>query len=89
MPPQAICNAYKKYQQMDEAALLADLEIVDFQRGLSSIQQERVVPVAVVSSQMIEAAQKAFAAQITNLCAEKPIIPPDACTIYEHVEFPG
>ena len=89
MPPQAICNAYKKYQQMEEEALLSDLEIVDFQRGLSNTQKKSIKPVAVVSSEMIEAAQDAFKAEWTQDCSETAITPPDLCTIYEHVDFPG
>ena len=89
MPPQAICNAYKKYQQMDEETLLSDLDIVDFQRGLSSVQKKSVVPVAAVSSEMIAAAQEAFEVKSTDAPSVAPTTVPDACTIYEHVEFPG
>ncbi|KAG9242641.1 hypothetical protein BJ878DRAFT_583715 [Calycina marina] len=89
MPPQAICNAYKKYQQMDEGNLLSDPEIVDFGRGLSDAQKEKLLPVGIVSSEMIASAQEAFMAHDDDCNTESQPASPEPCTIYEHRDFPG
>lgn len=83
MPPQAICDAYKKYQRMSDAAVSDDLEIVDFSRGLTPEQKEKMSPVGTVPSELIAKAQKDFAG------AEYDPGHPEACTIYEHSGFPG
>lgn len=85
MPPQAICDAYKKYQRMSDAAVHDDLEIVDFTRGLTPEQQEKLSPVGIVPSELIAKAQKEF----MNTEAEDEPGFPAACTIYEHSGFPG
>lgn len=85
MPPQAICDAYKKYQRMSDAAVDDDFEIVDFNRGLNPEQQEKISPVGIVPSELIAEAQKDF----TNAGAEHDSGHPEACTIYEHSGFPG
>ncbi|KAF7865434.1 hypothetical protein EAF04_006409 [Stromatinia cepivora] len=85
MPPQAICDAYKKYQRMSDAAVNDDLEIVDFNRGLTSKQQKTLSPVGIVPSELIAEAQKEF----MNAGAEYNPGLPAACTIYEHSGFPG
>lgn len=85
MPPQAICDAYKKYQRMSDAAVNDDLEIVDFNRGLTPEQQEKMSPVGIVPSELIAKAQKDF----VNAGVEYDPGYPEACTIYEHSGFPG
>ncbi|KAB8296387.1 hypothetical protein EYC80_009137 [Monilinia laxa] len=85
MPPQAICDAYKKYQRMSDAAVNDDLEIVDFNRGLTPEQQEKMSPVGIVPSELIAKAQKDF----MNPGFEYDPVFPEACTIYEHSGFPG
>ncbi|KAI9641693.1 hypothetical protein NHQ30_009549 [Ciborinia camelliae] len=85
MPPQAICDAYKKYQRMSDAAVNDDLEIVDFNRGLTPEQQEKMSPVGIVPSELIAQAQKEF----MNTGAEYDSGYPEACTIYEHSGFPA
>ena len=85
MPPQAICDAYKKYQRMSDLEVNNDLEIVDFNRGLSPGQQEKMSPVGIVPSELIAEAQKEF----MNAGAEYDPGHPEPCTIYEHSEFPG
>lgn len=85
MPPQAICDAYKKYQRMSDAAVTDDLEIVDFTRGLTPEQQDKLTPVGIVPSELIAKAQKDF----MNTGAEYNSGHPAACTIYEHSGFPG
>jgi alkylated DNA repair protein alkB homolog 1 len=91
MPPQAICNMYKKYQKMDDASVDGDLNVVDFRRGLDPEQREKIVPVDVVSSEVIAAAQKAFKSccQLGNGEAVDLSFAPEACTIYEHKDFDG
>ena len=91
LPPNAICDAYKKYQRMDDASVDSDFEIVDFSRGLTSVQKERIFPVDAVSSELIDSARKAFdnfqksANEEVDDTEEKA----DACTIYEHKDFDG
>jgi alkylated DNA repair protein alkB family protein 1 len=91
MPPQAICDAYKKYQRMDDTAVDADLDIVDFRRGLTETQKERIVPVDTVSSELIESARKVFKyygqAETDEVSSSGTM--PDACTVYEHKGFHG
>jgi hypothetical protein len=82
---------YKKYQKMSDAAVDHDLEVVDFKRGLTEAQKDRIVPVETVKSDLIASAQKAFRnfgglGEANHLDLEKE---PEACTIYEHQDFPG
>ncbi|PQE14641.1 hypothetical protein CJF31_00007710 [Rutstroemia sp. NJR-2017a BVV2] len=85
LPPQAICDAYKKYQRMSDADVNTDLEIVDFNRGLSPEQKEKLHPVGVVPSELIAQAQREF----KNSTSEDDSSLPEPCTIYEHSGFPG
>ncbi|KAJ5035128.1 uncharacterized protein L3040_008388 [Drepanopeziza brunnea f. sp. 'multigermtubi'] len=94
IPPQAVCDLYKRYQRMDDAAVDGDLDVVDFQRGLTEAQREKLVPVDTVPSELIAAARKAF----RGACREENAGPvademadadPAPCTIYEHKDFPG
>jgi len=85
LPPQAICDAYKRYQRMDDAAVSADLEIIDFTRGLTEEQDRKLVPVDTIPSELITVALKAFKVERE----EKSAGIPEACTVYEHYDFPG
>jgi alkylated DNA repair protein alkB family protein 1 len=89
MPPQAICDLYKKYQKAENASIDADNDIVDFRRGLTSEQQKSIVPVDTISSQVIVEAEKAFRRTngLNEVVGDATI--PNSCTIYEHKEFPG
>lgn len=91
MPPQAICDLYKKYQRLDDASVDGDLEVVDFRRGLTSEQKERITPVGSVSSEVIGKAQKGFKAshQAIPVTSQEPDSTPESCTIYEHKDFDG
>ena len=76
---------------MSDAAVDEDLEVVDFKRGLTDVQKERIVPVDIVKSDMIVSAQKAFRAssgkgEEDDVALETE---PEPCTIYEHQDFPG
>lgn len=73
-----------------------DLEIVDFRRGLSGVQKEKIVPVETISSSMVAAAQATFmdsAGQVRKEEArgvDSTIVPDDCdCTVYEHKDFVG
>lgn len=88
MPPQAICDLYRHYQKLDNASIDADINIVDFRRGLSPEQQERILPVDTVSSQVIVAAERAFRVANGEHRAVKDTAPA-SCTIYEHKDFQG
>lgn len=90
MPPQAICNVYKKYQKMSDAAVDQDLEVVDFRRGLSDVQKEIIVPADTVPAELIEEARKVFKSGQSGAEHESEDVQlPEACTIYEHKDFPG
>ena len=91
MPPQAICNVYKKYQKMDDSAVDDNLEVVDFRRGLTGAQKEKIVTVGTVPSQLIGSAQKAFKGdgQDDHGNARASDFVPEPCTIYEHKDFDG
>jgi hypothetical protein len=87
---------YKKYQKMDDAAIDNDLRVVDFTRGLSGSQKERIVPVEEISSELVVEAARAFKAQ--NVVegeegvegkGEDDDHAPSPCTVYEHKDFPG
>ncbi|KAF4629995.1 hypothetical protein G7Y89_g8145 [Cudoniella acicularis] len=89
-PPQAICNVYKKYQKMSDAAVDEDLEVVDFKRGLTDTQKERIIPVDAVSSDLIAVAQSAFRnCDGGYVNGPEKDIKPNPCTVYEHQAFPG
>jgi len=89
MPPQAICNVYKKYQRTSDAGVDDDLEVVDFKRGLTEVQKDRIIPVGTVNSDLIVSAQKEF--RISGGLGETSLVEtePEECTIYEHQDFPG
>jgi alkylated DNA repair protein alkB family protein 1 len=89
MPLQAICDLYKKYQKLDNASIDADLDIVDFQRGLTLEQEKSIVPVDTVSSEVIIEAEKAFRSTNGDDLGDGDTKSPPSCTIYEHKDFPG
>lgn len=76
---------------MENSAVDEDLEIVDFRRGLSDIQKQKIVPVATVPSEMIAAAGKVFKSYGQSQEGESLGLNnvPDACTVYEHKDFNG
>lgn len=82
---------YKKYQRMDDAAVDADLDIVDFNRGLTDAQREKLVSVGTVEAELIARAQKAYKFYGEDSMEEAsdsgPL--PTPCTVYEHKDFPG
>lgn len=65
-----------------------DFEIVDFRRGLTQAQREKIVPVDTVSSEIIDSARK-----ISGVACQTPSkdsqTMPDTCAVYEHKEFDG
>ncbi|RDL41671.1 Clavaminate synthase-like protein [Venustampulla echinocandica] len=76
---------------MTDAAVDEDLEIVDFHRGLTSVQMEKLVQVDTIPSELIAKAQKNFQTcegEISDngLVTEHK---PETCTVYEHRDFPG
>ncbi|PBP15576.1 Clavaminate synthase-like protein [Diplocarpon rosae] len=89
IPPQAVCNVYKKYQRMDDAAVDQDLDVVDFERGLTDAQREKLCPVDSVPSELIASARAAFTSSGQHTMDETLMSDPTPCTIYEHRDFPG
>ncbi|KAN0089145.1 hypothetical protein V8E51_019405 [Hyaloscypha variabilis] len=91
IPPQAVCNAYKKYQKMEDKAVNNDLDVLDFNRGLTPAQKEKLVAVDTVPSELIDSACKAFKGDATDEAAhdEDSSSSPEPCIIYEHKDFPG
>jgi alkylated DNA repair protein alkB family protein 1 len=76
---------------MDDATVDSDLDIVDFRRGFTPSQKEKIVPVATVPSELINSAREAFIyyGQNANGEVEHSEMMPDACTVYEHKDFDG
>lgn len=76
---------------MDDAAVDTDLNIVDFGRGLTVAQKEKIVPVATVDPELIAKAQRAYRnygkenAELDSGTDSRPT----PCTVYEHKDFPG
>jgi hypothetical protein len=63
---------------------------VDFNRGLTSLQQESIVPVDSISSELIAEARDKFVGHWPSYRSPTPRDPePKACTVYEHKDFPG
>lgn len=91
LPPLAVLESYKKYQRMNSSDIDNDLDIVDFERGLSVIQEAKIVPVATVLSETIMSACVAFQCHDQNADVEPRGLPnlPNPCTVYEHKEFNG
>jgi hypothetical protein len=93
MPPQPICDLYKKYQKMDDAAVDGDLDVIDFTRGLTDFQKSKLIPVEIIPSELISSAQAAFKhpdnVDPSTLNATEVGSLPPACTVYEHADFPG
>lgn len=89
IPPQAICNTYKKYQKIDDASIANDLQVVDFSRGLTKQQEESIIPVDTVSSELIAAARDKLMSHWPSYDSVPRDSTPKACTIYEHKYFPG
>ena len=90
MPPQKLCDLYKKYQKMKDEAVDDDLDIVDFRRGLTTTQKEKLVPIASVPNETISEARKVFKQQAgprLGSIADSEETP--ACTVYEHKDFDG
>ena len=82
---------YKKYQRLDDAAVDQDLDVVDFTRGLTDEQKEKLVKIDVVPSELIEAARKAYKTygktDLDTVPSVEALAAP--CTVYEHKDFPG
>ncbi len=76
---------------MDDTAVDLDLDVVDFTRGLTDAQMEKLVPVGSVPSGLIETAQKAYRRHGKNDSEDIPRSGPlpTSCTVYEHTDFPG
>ena len=91
IPPQAVCNAYKNYQKLDDLAVDEDLQVLDFRRGLTSAQKEKLVAVGTIPSESIESARKAFNYDHKGDLSERADTEPSPapCTVYEHKDFPG
>lgn len=76
---------------MSDAAVDQDLDVVDFHRGLSDAQKDRIFPADTIPSVLIEKARRAFKlgqsrdGEVENENVQLP----EACTIYEHKDFPG
>jgi alkylated DNA repair protein alkB homolog 1 len=82
---------YKKYQRMDDAAVDEDLYVVDFNRGLTEAQKDRIVAVDTVPSDLIDSARKVFENydRISNVHSPNSETMPSPCTVYEHNDFDG
>jgi alkylated DNA repair protein alkB family protein 1 len=92
LPPQDICDLYKKYQKMHKSDLENDDEIIDFNKGIHSSHQNKLHVAGVVHGAQRHLVCEAFNTSQRDLGTF--IVPPlhkdiPDCTIYEHVDFPG
>jgi hypothetical protein len=65
---------------------------VDFRRGLSEAQKERIIHVETVSSEAISFAYKTFSGRgVASECGKGTTlgVAPSACSVYEHKDFDG
>lgn len=76
---------------MEDAAIDADLEVLDFARGLTDVQKEKLVAVDTVSSELIDSAWRSFKSEENQDVVDNGDSHqlPESCTIYEHKDFPG
>lgn len=76
---------------MEDEAIDADMEVLDFARDLTDVQKERLVAVDTVSSELIYSAWRAFKSEekqdVFDAVNSQKL--PQSCTIYEHKDFPG
>ncbi|KAF1983073.1 hypothetical protein K402DRAFT_383563 [Aulographum hederae CBS 113979] len=79
LPPQQICNIYKHYQKLPDRLVDADLEVVDFRRGLTARQAAKVKAVETISAELIGGA-------VDVLKEEREA---RDCVVYEHEDFDG
>ncbi len=74
---------------MDDASIAEDLEVVDFDRGLTKQQQELIIPVDAVPSELIGTARDKFMNHWPSYSSAPRDSTPKSCTVYEHKDFPG
>lgn len=75
---------------MEDKDVDSDPEVLDFRRGLSDAQKEKLVEVGRVQPELIAEAQSRFKAsgKKENQQVEEVQLP-ETCTVYEHKDFPG
>jgi alkylated DNA repair protein alkB family protein 1 len=76
---------------MEDKAVNNDLDVLDFNRGLTPAQKEKLVAVDTVPSELIDSACKAFKGDAADEAAhnEDSSSSPEPCIIYGHKDFPG
>lgn len=74
---------------MDDASIADDFQVVDFSRGLTKQQEESIIPIDIVSSELITEARDKFMSHWPSYKSVPRDSTPKACTIYEHKDFPG
>lgn len=86
MPTDNINQSYWTYNRAKPADIDSDLSVVDFTRGLTATQKEKVRPVKTVSSRIIREACQAF-----QDASKQPhtVDDPQECVVYEHTDLPG
>lgn len=89
MPPQAICDVYKKYVRLKAVEVKDDLDVVDFQRGITEGQAKTLKATGKVDAGKIAAACGTF----EELYRGKYYVPAweeeSDCKMYEDTRFPG
>lgn len=81
---------------MDDVSVGADLDIIDFRRGLTAAQREKLRVVDVVSNELIGEAMRAFARSDGEGRSGREAIKyedgmdgTEDCMVYEHRDFDG
>ncbi|KAH0551122.1 hypothetical protein GP486_007535 [Trichoglossum hirsutum] len=90
-PPIGIRHEYKKYQKLEPRGFDEDLDIIDFQRGLTRSQDADVVQIGAVSAGRLAAACQSFhqAGKQHMPTAAGSNIPSRDIPIYQHGKLPG
>ena len=84
-PPEQIRAVYKKYQSSSPASLATDAEILDFERGLTHGQLNKLKEVCKIPGHLLLAACNDFGEmQAQDLSASGVDVP-----IFEHDDLPG
>lgn len=84
-PPEQIRAVYKKYQKLSPASLAADMEIVDFERGLTTEQSIKLKEIRRIPGHLLLTACSDFGEmQPEDLAASVVDV-----SIFEHDDLPG
>lgn len=82
-PPDVLRSVYKKYQKLSSNELTADVDIIDFRRGLSEQQQKLFTVVECSRPETLRAEFQLFLGDVEELETAAQI------NAYHHLSLPG